>query len=131
MSFETRILPGAVDVVAPDGSEIRLLPALAGGSMVHCRLPPGAVTLAVRHRTVEELWYVVGGRGEIWRRHEAREEVAPLVPGVSATIPLGTHFQFRAASDQALELVLVTMPPWPGPDEAVRVPDHWEPTVSG
>ena len=129
MSFETRTVPRAFDAVAPDGSEIRLLAALAGGSMAHCTLPAGAVTLAVRHRTVEELWYVVGGRGEMWRRHEEREEVVALVPGVSATIPLGTHFQFRSAPDQPLELILATMPPWPGPDEAVRVPDHWTPTV--
>ena len=129
MSFETHTVPRAFDAIAPDGSEIRLLTALSGGSMAHCTLPAGAVTLAVRHRTVEELWYVVGGRGEIWRRHGEREEVVELVPGVSASIPLGTHFQFRAAPDEALEVVLVTMPPWPGEDEAVRVPDHWPPTV--
>ncbi len=129
MSFETHTVPRAFHAIAPDGSEIRLLTALSGGSMAHCTLPAGAVTLAVRHRTVEELWYVVGGRGEIWRRHGEREEVVELVPGVSASIPLGTHFQFRAAPDEALEVVLVTMPPWPGEDEAVRVPDHWPPTV--
>ena len=29
------------DVLAPDGSEIRFLPQVTGGSMVHCTLPPG------------------------------------------------------------------------------------------
>ena len=129
MSFETRTVPRAFDAIAPDGSEIRLLAALSGGSMAHCTVPAGAVTLAVCHRTIEELWYVVGGRGAIWRRHGEREEIVELVPGVSASIPLGTHFQFRAAPDEALEVVLVSMPPWPGEDEAVRVPDHWPPTV--
>lgn len=129
MSFETRVLPEAYDVLAPDGSEIRVLPIVKGGSMVHCTLPPGVVTLAIKHRTVEELWYVIGGRGQIWRKDAEKEETVDLVPGVSANIPLGTDFQFRSAPDQPLELILATMPPWPGPDEAVRVPDHWEPTV--
>jgi mannose-6-phosphate isomerase-like protein (cupin superfamily) len=113
------------DVLAPDGSEIRLLPQLAGGSMVHCTLPPGAVSLAVTHRTVEEHWYVLAGEGLLWRRQAEREEVVPLRPGTAHTIPLGTHFQFRNPGAEPLVLLIVTMPPWPGMDEAVRVADHW------
>ena len=52
------------DVLAPDGSQIRFLPQVKGGSMVHCTLPPGTVSLAVTHRTVDELWYVLAGEGE-------------------------------------------------------------------
>lgn len=124
-SFSTKPVPAGVDVIAPDGSEIRLLAALAGGSCVHCRLPPGGVSLAVRHRTVEEIWFIIAGRGEVWRKQGEREETVAVQPGTSLTIPLGTDFQFRAARDQALEIVIVTMPPWPGDDEAVRVTDHW------
>jgi mannose-6-phosphate isomerase-like protein (cupin superfamily) len=113
------------DVLAPDGSEIRLLPQLAGGSMVHCTLPPGAVSLAVTHRTVEELWYVLAGEGLLWRQQGERQEVMPLRPGTAHTIPLGTHFQFRNPGEAPLVFVIVTMPPWPGIDEAVRVADHW------
>jgi mannose-6-phosphate isomerase-like protein (cupin superfamily) len=113
------------DVLAPDGSEIRLLPQLAGGSMVHCTLPPGAVSLAVTHRTVEELWYVLAGEGLLWRQQGERQEVMPLRPGTAHTIPLGTHFQFRNPGEAPLVFVIVTMPPWPGMDEAVRVADHW------
>jgi mannose-6-phosphate isomerase-like protein (cupin superfamily) len=113
------------DVLAPDGSEIRLLPQLAGGSMVHCTLPPGAVSLAVTHRTVEELWYVLAGEGLLWRRQGEHQEVVPLRPGTAHTIPLGTHFQFRNPGEAPLVFVIVTMPPWPGMDEAVRVADHW------
>ncbi len=123
--FESRTLSADPDVFAPDGSEIRLLPALARGSMVHCRLQPGQTSLAVRHRTVEELWYVIAGRGELWRRQDRREEVAALLPGTAHTIPLGTHFQFRNTGDEPLDIVIVTMPPWPGEAEAVRVEDHW------
>lgn len=113
------------EALAPDGSEIRLLPRLAGGSMVHCTLPPDAVSLAVTHRTVDELWYVLAGTGELWRRQGEREEIVPLAPHTAHSIPLGTHFQFRNPGAEPLRLVIVTMPPWPGPDEAVRVADHW------
>lgn len=113
------------DALAPDGSEIRLLPRLAGGSMVHCTLPPDAVSLAVTHRTVDEFWYVLAGTGELWRRQGEREEIVPLAPHTAHSIPLGTHFQFRNPGAEPLRLVIVTMPPWPGPDEAVRVADHW------
>lgn len=52
----TMTLPRDFDVLAPDGSEVRILLALAGGSMSHFLLPPGQVSRAVRHRTVEEIW---------------------------------------------------------------------------
>ena len=42
---------------------MQLLPALKGGSLAHFELPAGAVSHAVTHRTVEEIWYVVAGRG--------------------------------------------------------------------
>lgn len=127
--FASRRLPSEVEVIAPDGSEIRLLPALDRGSMVHCRLQPGRTSLAVRHRSVEELWYVIAGRGELWRRQDGREAVVALEPGTAHSIPTGTDFQFRNTGDGPLDIVIVTMPPWPGEAEAVRVQDHWP--VSG
>ena len=113
------------DVLAPDGSEIRFLPQTTGGSMVHCTLPPGAVSLAVTHRTVDELWYVLAGTGELWRRQGEREEIVTLYPDTAHSIPLGTHFQFRNPGPEPLTFVIVTMPPWPDMAEAVRVEDHW------
>jgi len=124
-AFETRQVPDRYDCLAPDGSEIRLLPALSGGSMVHCTIPAGGVSRAVRHRTVEEIWFVLDGRGQVWRMLGDREAVTDVEPGVALTIPLGTHFQFRAAAQVPLRILIATMPPWPGDDEAVRVADHW------
>ena len=80
------------------------------------------------HRTVEEIWYVLAGRGEMWRRQGNRDRVVPLEPGVCLTIPLGTHFQFRSLGPAPLAAVAVTMPPWPGSDEAMPVAGHWTPT---
>ena len=125
MTFSSAIPAAAHDVLAPDGSEIRFLPQLKGGSMVHCTLPPGGISLAVAHRTVEELWYVLSGAGELWRAQDGREEVVPMLPGTAHTIPLGAHFQFRNPGPAPLAFVIVTMTPWPGMDEAVRVTDHW------
>ena len=124
--FQTARAGGSADALAPDGSEIRLLGAVRGGGVVHCTLPPGRTSLAVRHRTVEEIWYVLGGRGQVWRGQGPREEVVDVEPGVALTIPLGVHFQFRTVGSEPLRFVIVTIPPWPGAEEAVRVKDHWE-----
>ncbi len=127
--MESRDVPHAVDVTAPDGSEIRLLPTVPRGSMVHCRLPPGAVSRAVRHRSVDELWYVLRGRGVLWRRCGDEERETPLLPHTAHAIPRGTAFQFRNTGTEPLDIVIVTMPPWPGEAEAERVPDHWPPSL--
>ena len=50
-------------------------------------------------------------------------------PGVSLTIPLGTQFQFRAQPGEALTFLAVTMPPWPGAEEAFRVAGPWAASV--
>ena len=51
-----------------------------------------------------------------------------LEAGVALNIPLGVAFQFRSSGSQPLELVITTVPPWPGPDEAVAVDGAWAPT---
>jgi mannose-6-phosphate isomerase-like protein (cupin superfamily) len=78
----------------------------------------------VAHRTVEEIWYILSGRGEMWRRQGGRQETVPLAPGTCLSIPVGTHF-VRAADAAPLAAVAVTMPPWPGPDEAYEVTGAW------
>jgi mannose-6-phosphate isomerase-like protein (cupin superfamily) len=127
--LESIRLPEKPDAIAPDGTLVRLLLALPGGSLAHFELPAGAVSHAVTHRTVEEIWYFVGGRGQIWRKFEAQESVLDVEPGISVTIPLGTVFQFRATSGAPLTFLAITMPPWPGADEGMRVEGYWPPTV--
>jgi mannose-6-phosphate isomerase-like protein (cupin superfamily) len=124
-TFATTTLSADPDAIAPDGSEVRLLCRLAGGSMAHFRLPPGGCARAVVHRTVEELWFVVAGEGEMWRRGGGDEEIVALRPGVGLSIPVGTAFQFRAAAHTELAVVGVTMPPWPGDDEAAPAEGPW------
>ena len=128
MGFSTKRLPVAGDDVAPDGSYVRILLGLKCGGMAHFELPPGQTSTAVAHRTVEEIWFFLTGRGEMWRKLND-QEVVPVEPGICLTIPLGTHFQFRAFGDEPLAAVGVTMPPWPGEGEAYEVNWKWEPTV--
>jgi mannose-6-phosphate isomerase-like protein (cupin superfamily) len=128
-NFSMKHLPMARDAVAPDGSDVRLLLGLAGGGMAHFELGPNLVSKAVTHRSVEEIWFVLSGRGEMWRLQNGQSAIGDLYPGVCLTIPRGTHFQFRSFGDEALAAIGVTMPPWPGEEEAVVVTGEWAPTV--
>jgi mannose-6-phosphate isomerase-like protein (cupin superfamily) len=130
MSWQTRRCSSDADVIAPDGSEIRLLSEVRGASMVLCTLRPGQTTQAVEHRTVEEMWYCLTGAGELWRAADHQQvEVVSLEPGVAVSIPLGVRFQFRCTSPHALELVIATAPAWPGNDEAIPVQGSWQTSV--
>src|SRR5262249_36207793 len=99
--------------------------------MAHFGLAPGQVSTAMTHRTVEEIWYVLSGRGEMWRRQGDHEEAVAMEAGVCLTIPLGTHFQFRSLGTEALAAVAVAMPPWPGGGEARGVGGEWQATGPG
>src|ERR1700677_2420567 len=126
--FDTMRLPGAPDVVAPDGSDVRVLLQLGRGGMAHFELGPDRVSRAVAYHSVDEIWYILRGQGQMWRRQGERQETVPLEPGTCVSIPVGTHFQFRAAGEGPvtagegpvaagagpLAAVGVTMPPWPG-----------------
>ena len=128
-NFETKEVPKNRDVVAPDGSDVRILLELKGGGMAHFSLAPGATSHAVTHRTVEEIWYFVSGQGEMWRKQDGQEQIVEVFPGICLTIPLGTSFQFRCTGKDPLEAICITMPPWPGEEEAVLVEGPWRPTA--
>jgi mannose-6-phosphate isomerase-like protein (cupin superfamily) len=129
MKFETRHLSRKADAIGPDGSEVRVLCQLSRGGLAIFSLPPKAVSKAVAHRTIEEVWYIVSGKGRMWRKLGDQEEIAELGPGVSLTIPIGTHFQFRCDGHEPLDAIGATMPPWPGESEALFVDGAWQPTV--
>ena len=114
---------------APDGSAVRPLLGLAGGTLAHFELRPYETSRCVVHRSVDEIWFVQSGRGHLWRKQGARETVTELHPDICVTIPCGTHFQFRASSPEGLAIIAVTMPPWPGRNEAQFVPGPWLPSA--
>ena len=118
---------GSPDTIAPDGSEVRFLLAAPNGvtraSVVEITIQAGQVSRPVRHRTVEEAWYVLEGRGQVWRRAPGADSgsVHSVGPGDTLAIPLGWAFQFAASDSGAMRFLCTTMPPWPGEDEAVPV----------
>ncbi len=126
-TFHTKLISERPDVTAPDGSDVRILLSLKGGSMSHFELNEGETARAIMHRTVDEIWYVLEGLGVMWRKNDEQEETVRLEPGVCLTIPRGTRFQFRSIGPGPLRAVAVTMPPWPGADEAVFVEGIWKP----
>ena len=128
-AFSTKCLPKVRDAIAPDGSDVRVLLDLAGGGMAHFELAPGETSTAVAHRTVEEVWFFLSGCGEMWRKQNRCEEVVAVHSGVCITIPLGTHFQFRAFGNESLAAVGITMPPWSSECEAYVVEGEWQATL--
>ena len=125
-AFATLSLPTEPTVTAPDGSDVRVLVQLPRGSMAHFELAAGRASAAIAHRTVEELWFVLGGSAEMWRADSDGEAITRLCAGNSLSIPVGTRFQFRSLGPEPFAAVGVTMPPWPGADEAVFVSGPWQ-----
>ena len=74
-SIETRNLAQAAAEVAPDGLQIHRLLPLRGGGRAHCTLHAGETSRAMRHRSVEEIWFVLQGRGQLWRKRGAAKQV--------------------------------------------------------
>ncbi|MDH6118386.1 mannose-6-phosphate isomerase-like protein (cupin superfamily) [Kitasatospora sp. GAS204A] len=126
--YQTWEFADAVELTATDGSSVLPLGELPGAaSMARFELAPGAVSRAVSHATVQELWHVVSGSGQLWRRQDGREEVTPLRAGTTVSIPLGTAFQFRADAGAALHIVAATVPAWPGTETEARIePGAWQ-----
>jgi mannose-6-phosphate isomerase-like protein (cupin superfamily) len=93
--------------------------------MVEVTLPAGGVTRPVWHQTVEEVWYVLEGHGQVWRcPPDVPDTAAPSVPPVNVgpgdalVIPTRWRFQFSATTEAPLRFLCFTSPPWPGEHEA-------------
>lgn len=121
----TRYISAEPDVIAPDGSEVRILAATHRGSMAQFTLPAGTISSAVAHRTVEEVWVFTAGQGRLWRKNATGEEITQIQPGLSISILMATHFQFRNDGTEPLTAIGTTMPPWPGESEAYFVKGIW------
>lgn len=127
--MKTTMLPGEPDAKSPAGADIRFLMDGKTGNMIHSTVPPHQINRATVHATVSEFWYVLEGRGEIWRSDGKESSVTILVPGTSIDIPVGTAFQYRSISDMELKFICISMPPWPGESEATYVKGIWQPTI--
>jgi mannose-6-phosphate isomerase-like protein (cupin superfamily) len=54
------------------------------------------------------------------------ERIVKVNEGTCLTIPAGTKFQFRNEGHDDLRFIGVTLPPWPGPQEAYGVEGKWK-----
>ena len=126
--FATGAVPVEPDDVAPDGSEVRRLLRTERASMAQFTFAAASTSPAVRHRRVEELWYIVSGRGRMWRSDDATSETVDLAVGTAVSIPAGTSFQVTVDDGAPLLAVGVTMPPWPPDGDADLVDGIWSPS---
>ena len=118
------------DDTAPDGSEIRLLIGEPHGAtkagLAEAFLGPAQVSRPVWHKTVEEIWYVLEGAGQVWRCppdvDPATVPPVAVYAGDALTIPTKWFFQFASRKDAPLRFLCYTAPPWPGPSEAQPAP---------
>jgi len=125
MNTELVQLKDSYDYLAPDGSQIYLLAKGSKGGLCQCTLPVGATTRATSHKTVEEIWYFVEGKAEVWLKALNSEVRVAVSAGTSLVIRVNTTFQFRNTGDAPLKFLIATMPPWPGPSEATLETGTW------
>jgi len=122
--FQTLQIAEAVLEIAPDGSSVLPLLRFPEGSMARFEFASGQVSHAVLHPGLDELWYVVDGSGEMWRRQETRSSIEPLMSGSCASIPRETAFQCRAGP-AGLTVIAVTLPAWSGAADAIGATGPW------
>ena len=117
------------DAKSPAGADIQYIMDGSTGNMIHSTVPVGQTNRATVHATVSEFWFVLGGEGEIWRKSGEEERITKLRDGVSIDIPVGTAFQYRNVGQEPLTFICITMPPWPGDNEAAHLVGAWLPTI--
>jgi mannose-6-phosphate isomerase-like protein (cupin superfamily)/GNAT superfamily N-acetyltransferase len=114
---------------APDGMRVSVLTRGERGSLARFELAADRVGHAVRHQTVDELWFVVDGEAELWTHTpDGTEQMRALGTDDSLLLEAGTCFQVRAGA-RGVSVLATTMPPWPGEDEALLVHGAWPANV--
>jgi mannose-6-phosphate isomerase-like protein (cupin superfamily) len=120
------------DAVAPDSMDVWLLERVTGASSAIFRAKAGQTCRAVRHRTVEEIWYCLSGKSEMWMQApDGSERTVSLTKGRCIAIPVATAFQLRNRRSHDATFFGVTVPAWPGDSEAEITKGKWLPRMSG
>jgi len=102
------------------GSEIRPLIDRTTSAITQCSLaeetlPPGCAVTPHRHRQIEEIYYIVSGRGLMTVGDETREVGA----GDAIYIPRGHRHTLENTGDDSIKLILVCGPAFFYGDEIV------------
>ena len=106
------VSPVAESAAPGTTTQIRYLLKTERGDITHAVCPPGETSPVHFLPELFEAYYVLAGRGEIWRQISDREEITALRPGRLVQIPAGTRFQYRAYSDASLVFLVVVLPTW-------------------
>ena len=116
MTFgEIRMLSEEPDYRSPSGgAEIRLLLDFPQGAIAHAVTKPGETSEPAILDGITEMFYVLGGSGQLWRGVGETEQVVTLRPGRLTTTPAGVQFQYSVAPDatEALRFLVVSAPRW-------------------
>jgi mannose-6-phosphate isomerase-like protein (cupin superfamily) len=93
------------------GSEIRPLIDRTTSEITQCSLaeetlPPGCAVKPHRHRQIEEIYYIVSGRGLMTVGDETRE----VGPGDAVYIPRGNRHTLENSGEDPIKLILVCGP---------------------
>jgi mannose-6-phosphate isomerase-like protein (cupin superfamily) len=95
----------------PHGSELRPLIDRTSSGITQCSLaeeilPPGAAVTPHHHREIEEIYYIVSGRGLMTVGDETREVEA----GDAVYVPRGLRHTLRNTGSEPIKLILVCGP---------------------
>ena len=101
----------AAVINTPHGSEIRPLIDRTTSGATQCSLaeemlPPGCAVTAHHHREIEEIYYVVSGRGLMTVGDETRE----VSSGDAVYVPRGSRHTLRNTGSEPIRLILVCGP---------------------
>ena len=93
------------------GSEIRPLIDRTTSAITHCSLaeetlPPGCAVTPHHHREIEEIYYVVSGRGLMTVGNETRE----IAAGDAIYIPRGQRHTLENTGEEPVRILLVCGP---------------------
>ena len=91
-----------------DGSTIRELMPAGNQSLAEATLAPGQQTERHYHAESEELYYLLGGEGEM----EVDGERSAVAPGDAILIPPGAWHQITATGSSELRFLCCCAPPY-------------------
>ena len=112
-----------VQFVTKDGSSIREILAprnscIARQSLAEATLLPGQATDAHRHPLTEEIYYFLGGEGEM----RIEGESATVAGGDGVAIPPGAAHQVRCTSSEPLVFLCCCVPAYEHDDTVMVTP---------
>jgi mannose-6-phosphate isomerase-like protein (cupin superfamily) len=130
MKWLTTMVKPEYDKISTGGAQVFLLIDLPKlGNVSRMIVENGVVSRGGRLNGLDDAFFIVNGTGELWLSEGPgrREETVKLEPGVTAVIPAGASYQYRAFGGD-LEFLEVVVPEW---EQLRRLePDHkrWQHT---